>query len=142
MRWVILALLLSAPLKAQDLKDFPVVRSVSSVTLVGFLLLFDLAPVNPPPSFRVWWSEMEECTGYQGNYDAMKWFLASQIAHPGKGESYWGVHFSDLGTIAVLRGLSDERLENTVKHEIIHHLILDPEHRELAFTNCLPVILP
>ena len=140
MRWVILALLLSAPLKAQDLTDFPTVRSVSSVTLINYLLLFDLAPVTPHPSFRIWWAEMEECTGSQGDFEAMSWYLASQIAHPGKGLSYWGVHFSDLVAIVALRGMTNERLENTIKHEIIHHLILDPEHRELAFTNCLPKI--
>ena len=139
MRWVVLALLLSAPLQAQSIGDFPAIRSVSRVTLVGYYLFFDLSPIQPPPEFQVWWAEMEGCTGIQSDFDAIAWYQATQIVNPSRDEAYWGIYFPNPPEIAVLRNVPASRMENTAKHEILHHLIKDGGHNEKAFNRCLPL---
>ena len=138
MRWVVLALLFSMPLRAQSIGDFPIIKNVSSVTVVGYTLIFDLAPARPPPIFKVWWAEMESCTGKQGDFDTIKWYQAAQVVNPLEELSYWGVYFREPPEIVILRNITPERLENTVKHEMLHHLLFG-DHDEIVFNECLPL---
>ena len=138
MRWLVLLFLFWTPLQAQSVKDFPIINGVSQVTLVGYTLLFDLSPITPHPDFRIWWAEMEECTGVHGDFDVIKWYQASQVINPLEGMAYWGVYFKDPPEIVLLRGMALERFENTVKHEMLHHLMFG-NHNENLFNRCLPL---
>ena len=142
MRWLLVLFLFAAPLQAQEqsLKDFPSFTGVSRVTLVGYTLIFDLTKMDPLPVFRQWWVETEECTGLRGDFDSVRgWYKANWMVNPLKSEAYRGIYFTNLFEIVVQSNLSSERFENTVKHEILHHLISVPGHDETAFVQCLPL---
>ena len=139
LRWLVLALVVSVPLRAQSISDFPSVPSVSRVTIVGYILLFDLSKIQPNEDFKRWWREVEECTGTRSDFDDIIWYQANQIVNPAREEAYWGVYFHNPPEIVVLRNVSPERMENTIKHEILHRLIEGQGHDEKLFNTCLPL---
>jgi hypothetical protein len=140
MRWLILAALLAAPpASAQSSTDFPRIPSVTSVTVVGPVLLFNLTGLRTSDTFRRWWAETEECTGISRSFEEVHWYKASVLINVRTGNAFWGLYFSEYAEIVLEDGQSPDRLENTVKHEILHHLINDTNHTEAVFTRCLPM---
>lgn len=140
MRWVVLVLLLiAAPLQAQSLRDFPRVSSVSSVTVVEEFLYFDLDALLPQPEFQKWWAEMESCTGIVKPFGGVAWYVADIIYDYIQRREAWGIYYSVPPEIVIVRHQSKLELEDTVKHEILHHFgFRGPNHDEAVFAQCLP----
>ena len=136
MRWAVLALLLSLPLQAQSVKTFPRVKSVSSVTIVEVFLYFNLEPVIPQPVFRKWWVEMEKCTGSEKPFDDISWYVADVIYNIAVSREAWGIYYREPAEIIIVRNLTRTRLENTAKHEMLHHL--QGGHDPVMFDKGLP----
>lgn len=138
MRWVVL-LLFAAPLQAQSIREFPRVTGVSSVTIVETFLYFDLDPIFPKAVFREWWAEMEACAGIEKPYDEIAWYVADIIYNIAEEREAWGVYYSPPPEIIFVREQSEIGLEDTIKHEILHHLgFMDAAHNQTVFDRCLP----
>ena len=140
MRWVVLLLLLSAPLQGQTLTHYPRVTGVSSVTIVETFLFFDLDPLVPQQEFRDWWAEVEACSGVQKPFDGIAWYVADIIYNYLEEREAWGIYYKSPPEIVILRLQTGLELEDTVKHEILHHLgFMGPAHDESVFDRCLPM---
>lgn len=139
MRWVVLLFLFATPLQAQEsLREYPRVDGVSSVTVVETFLFFDLDGLTPQPEFRVWWAEVEECTGLTKPFDEIGWYVAD-IIYNISGWEAWGIWYADPPEIVVVRAQTVEFLEDTVKHEALHHLVNESDHTESEFAHCIPM---
>ena len=138
MRWLLVILLL-IPLNAnsQSVADFPRIASVSTVTLVGPFLFFDLEHVIPQPPFRQWWAEMEACTGIRKPFDGVEWYVADLIFNAVNRFTAWGIYYASPPEIVLVRDQTLPQLEDTVKHETLHHLVENTDHEEEAFVRCL-----
>ena len=135
-RLVLVLLLLWAPLQAQSVKSFPRIRSVSSVTIVEDFLYFNLEPVIPQSVFRKWWVEMEKCTGSEKSFNDISWYVANVIYNVAVRKRAWGIYYRKPPEIIIVSNLTRARLENTAKHEMLHHL--QGGHDEKTFNRCLP----
>ena len=136
--WVVLALsLFSVPLQAQGIKDFPRVHGVSSVTIGAPFLYFNLEPVVPQEKFRDWWQEMEQCAGVKKAFDEVAWYVADVIYSFAQNQGAWGIYYHTPPEIIIVRNRSEARIENTAKHEILHHLLRD-NHDGVTFLRCVP----
>jgi hypothetical protein len=40
-------------------------------------------PLFPQPEYRVWWREMEQCSGRSGDFDEVQWFLFDSEEYQG-----------------------------------------------------------
>ena len=139
MKWLVL-LLLFVPLNvgAQSVSDFPRITGVSAVTVVGPFIFFDLDPVIPQTPFREWWAEMEVCTGIQKPFDDIQWFVADAIYNIVRLAEAWGIYYFSPPEIVVVRNMTLEQIEQTVKHEALHHLLALRGHDNDTFARCLP----
>ena len=139
MRWVVLALLLLwTPLRAQTLINYPRVTSVSSVTIVEEFLYFDLLPLAPQQNFRDWWDEVEACSGVRKPFDGVTWYVADVIYNFDERREAFGIYYESPPEIVIAHHRSMPELEDTVKHEILHHLgFMGPDHNEAVFNRCL-----
>jgi len=138
MRWLVLLFLFPVSLGGQSVADFPRINSVSSVTVVEEMLFFNLSRVAPKPSFRDWWKEMEECTRISKPMGGIGWFVADAIYDATENGYSWGLYYFNPPEIIIIRNQTLEQLEDTVKHEILHHLIRNDVHEEKTFVRCLP----
>ena len=139
--WFLLLLVaLVAPVpshsSAQSVMEFPRVPSVSSVTVIGPFLYFDLEPVIPQQVFRQWWAEMEACTEVQKPFDDLKWFLSDSVFNLMRGTQAWGIYYFNPPEIVLTRGQTAAQLERTVKHEVLHHLMRLIQHDNAIFNRC------
>ncbi len=125
---------------SQSITEFPRVNSVSSVTIVEEVLYFNLEPVVPQQPFRDWWKEMETCTRIQKSFDDVRWFVANVILDVVEGPMLmiWGIYYNTPPEIIVVRNQTLAALEDTVKHETLHHLLWGTDHEEEVFAHCLP----
>jgi hypothetical protein len=61
-------------------------------------------PLTPHPEYRVWWKQMEACSGRRGNYDAIRRYEMESKTKRGHYEDrniwihYW--HVDDRETVA------------------------------------------
>ena len=142
MRWLgLLMLMCFTPvnLDGQSVADFPEIPSVSDITVVDEMLYFNLAGIDPlPPPFQVWWAEMETCTGIHKPFGGIKWFVATAIYDASRHAYLWGLYYFDPPEIILTRNMTRLRLEDTVKHEALHHLLGGTDHATEAFAHCLP----
>ena len=138
MKWLwLLLLLIPVNISSQSVADFPRVNSVSSVTVVESFLYFNLEPVIPQQEFRDWWGEMETCTEIAKPYEDIRWFVADIIFDIETQRTAWGIYYALPSEIILTRNQTLERIERTVKHEILHHLIQNTDHEEKTFVRCL-----
>lgn len=140
--WVVaVGVLLVAPLatRGQSVTEFPRYTAVHDVTVIGTMLFFDLEPIIPQQDIKRWWKEMEVCTGITRSFDGVDWYVADVILDLRAQQTNFGLYYYRPPEIILLRGQTPEQIENTVKHEVLHHLINDFEvtHDEEQFTRCL-----
>ncbi len=115
---------------------FPTVDTTS----FGPFMFVNLKRVQPPPVFRDWWVELEDCTGMEGDFDAMGWYFADRIYK--WGEAVLAIYFETPPEVIIQRNRPPEQLEDIVKHEALHHFLAAPgrdQHIFGVFTHCLPL---
>jgi hypothetical protein len=101
-------------------------------------------PFDPPSSYAVWWSQVEACSGLNGNFSAVRWyqvpdatiFFESGDSKPIKG--LWSPH---ANTITLAGRLVDDSM--LVRHEQLHALLRSVDHPSLYFvTRCGTLVYP
>jgi hypothetical protein len=88
---------------------------------------------TPPPDYRTWYAETEACTGLQGNYDDIVWWLADSLEAPHGSELVTGT-WTAPHTIVFRRGYQGDVW--VVRHEMIHDLLQTTAHPSPPFRLC------
>ena len=145
--WVVaVGVLLVAPLatRGQSLAEFYRWPSVATITVVDYVLFFNLQQATPPPSYiQSWYREMEECTGVQKPLGGVGWFWADGMIDLGEQQTNSGMYYFVPPEIVLLRYQSPEDHKANVRHEVLHRLLAtqdqDPEelHQDETFRRCL-----
>jgi hypothetical protein len=85
---------------------------------------------DPPASYQVWWQKTEACSGAQGGFARIHWYLV-----PGDGFVCPGGHcagrWETNHTIYIAEGWRDH--EMVVRHEMLHDLIGHAGHPNPPF---------
>lgn len=89
-------------------------------------------PFDPPPIYVDWWAATEACSGREGDFEAIDWFLAIGIDADGVvARARW----SPPHEIILVEGHEDD--EKTVRHEMLHDLLSgDGNHESEAWVAC------
>lgn len=87
--------------------------------------------IDPPAVYRVWWSDVEDCSEIQGDFGGVRWFAVYGFA---AGNGILG-QWNERREITVR---SDVWLDpEVVRHEVLHDLLRgDPLHRRTEWTVC------
>lgn len=85
-----------------------------------------------PVEYRIWYAELEACSGLKGNYDALVLRTAQKIEVAG--ETYSG-YWERPHRITILVGMTYKKA--LVDHEFMHDLLQSPDHPAQFFNgNC------
>ena len=89
-------------------------------------------PFDPPPVYATWWDATRSCSGIDGAFGRITWFLASGITGDGLvARARW----SPPHEIVVVRGYETD--ERTVRHEMLHDLLAgDRGHGSPSWDGC------
>jgi hypothetical protein len=93
----------------------------------------------PPSAFNRWWGEVEECSGAVGYFGDIEWLFGriifDETGFPLRGGHRW---IDDYGRAAIIvdATMGVHQLRQTVKHEIIHHLVPNARHDSWLFQQC------
>lgn len=83
--------------------------------------LVEKRPLHPvPEEYAVWYAEVEDCLGEQGNFSAAEWFVTSRIH---RDERDWTTAFRMPNEIIVMESVVGD--PTSVKEMIIHHIRQD-----------------
>jgi hypothetical protein len=95
--------------------------------------------LHPPPEYRVWWRELEACSGVDGDFgrvtflEVVRPLLVNGSQFPCGGGAVCNGMWETPHDISIAPGyLNNERL---VKHEMLHDLIRTPGHPPV-FEQC------
>ncbi len=77
-----------------------------------------------PAQYRTWWAETETCSGIQGNFDQIKWYVVpdSLTFTTSSGEKVGLWTESSAGVRIIIAGAYTEH-ELVVRHEMLHALL-------------------
>jgi hypothetical protein len=90
----------------------------------------EYAPLDPPAQYRAWWDSTEACSGLQGNFDRVHWFVVpgEDFECPtGRCSGRW----EEPHTVYLAEGWMAH--EMVVRHEMLHDLIGHPGHPDPPF---------
>ena len=93
----------------------------------------DARPLEPPPAYRVWWAEVELCTGTEGSFDRVFWYEATEIIDRERGTLHSGAWKPPHSIFIRSGSLSNRRV---VKHEMVHDLLQIRSHDLEVFERC------
>jgi hypothetical protein len=92
--------------------------------------------MSPSPDFAVWWSRTEQCSGIDGNFGGVQWYVVpgartfqSQI---GEVVGLW-TEAGGVTRITIAGDWSDNEL--VVRHEMLHALLNREGHPPLYFVQ-------
>ncbi len=90
-------------------------------------------PIRPPSAYTAWWSQVEACSGTQGQFELVRWYESPEGALGPQVLGEWlPRHDVYLVTFVV-----SHQLEATVKHEMLHDLLHgDTDHLSPTWTLC------
>lgn len=100
-----------------------------------------LERIVPPSAYRVWWAETESCSGVQGDFERVRFYL---VRAPVGGTGRWFPCESEEGALCsgLWRAPHDIYLapalvesERLVKHEMLHDLVRVAGHPPV-FESC------
>jgi len=77
-----------------------------------------------PPEYRDWWTATEQCSGRQGRFDAIRWYVvpgAKTLSTSNGPKVGWWSHSRD-GNRIILAG-EFVKSELVVRHEMLHVLL-------------------
>ena len=78
-----------------------------------------VTPFVPPPQYRVWYHDMEVCTGLAGNFDQVRW---GYVPHPWPdGKGGWTLALWHRGQIIVSGDFATD--STVISHEAVHDLL-------------------
>lgn len=93
-----------------------------------------LAPFTLTAQYRVWWEELEACSGLSGDFDAVRFYvLPDRSSFTVDGKTYWGYWSPQGNTITLAERWA--MTEKLVKHEEMHALLQDTSHPAAYFNG-------
>ena len=116
-------------------------------SLVGQTHMYNLEEFEPTPFHYTIYIMMEQCTGVEGDFSDVRWYIASTIVSE-TGINYWGVHFTEWGWSAIVLEREKAFTGEIVSHEIMHNLYngqgpMDTYRKcVLDWSNLTPIIRP
>jgi hypothetical protein len=95
----------------------------------------------PPEQYRAWWALTEACSGVQGTYSAVKWYILPRSDTFSLGsETVNGAWYGGHANFIVL-GDAEEFDGSLVRHEMLHALLKNPGHpRQQFLGNCSDIV--
>lgn len=96
-----------------------------------------LVEITPPPVYSQFWGEIEVCSGAEGDFREVRWFVARDVV---PGSDILGRRTSDSEIIV----RSDLWLDgDVVRHEILHQLLRgDHDHQSMSWSDCADIVTP
>lgn len=96
---------------------------------------------TPPSMYRQWWALTEQCSGRQGNYDAISWYVVPDAYTLPGTNRLGGIWYGD--NRIVLAGAYDGiSAGDLVRHEMLHALVREGSHpREMFVVRCGGVVV-
>jgi hypothetical protein len=92
--------------------------------------------MHPPPEFELWWEKTEACSGLQGDYTRISWYVvpaaASFQTDVGEVVGLW-TRSSDGSEITLAGNYMDSEL--VVRHEMLHDLLGRQGHPPYYFVE-------
>ncbi len=91
-------------------------------------------PLDPPAVYRVWWEITESCSGLQGRFEDVEWFVVpGSRSFVFRGRTVGGAWFRSRNAIVVV---PDGVLEGAfIRHEMLHALLQGCGHTRREFLN-------
>jgi len=113
----------------------------TDVVIVPPLVYVGFRKVEPPSKYRTWWNEIRDCSSLSGDYDVLRWYTAHNITDLSRLDNFiWGVYYEVPPEIVLMERQSPPQLEDTVKHELLHHLLawngFSTSHSHPSFASC------
>lgn len=90
-------------------------------------------PLVPPDIYRLWWDEMQTCTGIAAPFGRVAWFQADRLINRETGTQHAGAWIPPHTIYVLSRHLLHAR---AVKHEMAHELLQRRDHESDAFERC------
>lgn len=95
-------------------------------------------PFAPKLSYAEWYADMEACSGVEGDFSRVNWFIVRGVSDWNStydGDvvpaEWWPPH-----DIYIAGRMRDDR--EIISHEILHDILQDPEHPVPPFGECAP----
>src|SRR5215469_7456129 len=97
-------------------------------------------PYAPPPMYAAWWQLMERCSGREGEFHSIHWFVAPNATFDLEGETVQGAYYPAGNRIVIANGQTrDGRL---VRHEMLHALLKKAGHpRDEFLGRCGDIVV-
>ena len=90
----------------------------------------------PPAAYRDWWARTEACSGQEGDFDQVRWYVVPGVSEfetsAGPKVGLWS-HSSEGMRIVVADGYAENEL--VIRHEMLHALLDRGGHPEEYFTD-------
>jgi hypothetical protein len=86
----------------------------------------------PPIIYRTWWHDVELCSGKNGDFDAVTWYVTPQ-AIPYKNQYAAGLW--DMATNSIIIDRYDTLDAGLVRHEMLHAILHTGFHPPEYFQN-------
>jgi hypothetical protein len=87
-------------------------------------------PIDPPSQYRTWWARTEACSGRQGNFDRIKWYVVPGHGFKCPGGTCAG-HWNSDHDIFIAGDWTNT--EMVVRHEMLHDLLGQSGHPDPPF---------
>jgi hypothetical protein len=96
---------------------------------------------TPPSIYRLWWALTEQCSGRQGNYDAITWYVVPDARTLPGTNGFNGIWYGD--NRIVLAGANNGiSAGDLVRHEMLHALLNGGGHpRDMFVRRCGGVVV-
>lgn len=97
---------------------------------------------EPEPVFRDWWTQIQECSGRSGDYDAVTWYYVpgeEPFHAPGLDKVVIG-YWDPAGNRIVLLQFVPNR-SALIRHEILHALIRRGDHPATYFQELCGAVI-
>lgn len=91
----------------------------------------------PPAVYRVWWDEVERCSGKEASFGVVRWWMVTQDAMYDDGEPIVGLLHRPTNHIYL--PASYLYYKGIVQHEIQHVVDPRPGHPTPPFGTCVPL---
>ncbi len=99
-------------------------------------------PFGPPPIYRSWWTQVEQCSGRTGAFNRVRWFVVpgadSFVANGQRDNGLWIEHYR---YVVLGEGRVNDSL--VVRHEMLHDLSGSIGHpADLFEQRCAGLVQP
>ncbi len=88
---------------------------------------------SPPEVYRTWWAEVEACSGLQGDFDRVRWYVKGQSGQFRYRGAYVFAYWWPSHEIVIAGGQVANDM--VVRHEMLHDLLGSGEHSPEYFVS-------